>query len=184
MPPVATTNQRAIFRDIDDHVPLVDSLGKWRIVPDFRGETYWLADGTEINVTDLGVSIPRKALRSRPIPLQEAKDSKWAWIKSQRNQHEFGSFTWNNYVFDANQVSQSRIMLAVMGAQIAIASNQNWSVDWRLANNDIVTLTGLDMLSVAEAMGQNTKDAHEHANQLRELIDVATTNEAVGEITW
>ncbi|HET8685534.1 MAG TPA: DUF4376 domain-containing protein [Methanosarcina sp.] len=184
MPPVATTNQRAVFLDIDGNVPMLESDGKWKVIPDYRGETYWLSDGTEVPITDLGVTIPKKALRSKPISLQESKDTKWNEIKSQRDQHEFGCFTWNNYAFDANQVSQSRIMLAVMGAQIAIASNQNWSVDWRLADNTLITLSASDMLAVAEAMGQNTKDVHEHANQLRELIDAATTNDAVGEITW
>ncbi|HET8686126.1 MAG TPA: DUF4376 domain-containing protein [Methanosarcina sp.] len=183
-PPTVSTNQRAVFLTVDGLVPLNYKLGVWKVVPDYRGTTYWLPDGTEVNINELNVVPPKRSFNYRPISLKEAQDSKWNEIKRARSAQEFGTFDWNGHTFDADPTSQSRIMLAIMGAQMAIASGQNWSVDWRLSNNDLITLSATDMISVGEAMGANTTAAHEHANQLRTLIEDATTKEEVEAIVW
>lgn len=40
----------------------------WKIVSDFRGSKYWLEDGTEIVITELGKLVPKDALSEAPPP--------------------------------------------------------------------------------------------------------------------
>lgn len=46
----------------------VESLDDWTLLPDFRGQTYWLVDGSKHIVTEYGVTIPDGALASAPAP--------------------------------------------------------------------------------------------------------------------
>lgn len=183
-PPQVTTNQRAVFLDVDGKVDPYHKMCLWKIVPDYRGMSYWTQDGTYHTITELNVKPPRVRFQTKPFILQEAKDEKWTEIKRERAKHEFGTFEWNGFIFDADQTSQSRIVLAVMGAQLAISQQQEWSIEWRLADNSLVTIDSFEMIQVAEAMGANTANAHEHANQLRTLIDSATTKEEIEAIVW
>ena len=40
----------------------------WKIVSDFRGIKYWLADGTECIITELGKLVPKDVLSEAPPP--------------------------------------------------------------------------------------------------------------------
>jgi hypothetical protein len=44
---------------------------KWVLEDDFRGEKYWLADGTLIEINDIGVKVPNGALLTEPEPEPE-----------------------------------------------------------------------------------------------------------------
>lgn len=56
-PPAAAAAEAAVHRD-----------GAWALVPDHRGTTYWLADGSEHHITDLGAAPPPEALDAPPPP--------------------------------------------------------------------------------------------------------------------
>lgn len=180
-PPVVNTNERAIFLDVNDDVPSLESNGQWTIVPDFRGQTYWDEDGNEHIMVDLGFDIPKDCSLTKPEEsLESLKTKKLAEIKDARNAHEFGTFFWNGHEFDCNQVSQQRFVIATLGAQ----TNPSLNFDWRLANNDLITLSSADLISVVTAMGQNTEDAFNHFNALEALINIAPTKEDLENITW
>jgi len=73
-PPVAGENEKPVFDPATD---------KWIVAADFRGTTYYLADGTKIEVAELGIAVPENAIL---IPLA-AKYLKpyWngeAWIET------------------------------------------------------------------------------------------------------
>lgn len=56
----------------------------WHCVPDYRGKVYWLGDGTEIEITDLGEEPPEGALNEPPPPsaaelLQTERSGMYAW---------------------------------------------------------------------------------------------------------
>lgn len=40
----------------------------WIVIPDFRGQIYWLADGSRHVVSDVGVALPEGALDQEPPP--------------------------------------------------------------------------------------------------------------------
>jgi hypothetical protein len=46
------------------------SANDWRAVPDYRGHSYWLADGSFHTIDDIGVSPPADALDSPPPPVE------------------------------------------------------------------------------------------------------------------
>lgn len=58
-PPTMKANQAAVFDKAAD---------KWLLVADFRGQVYWLADGSEHRISTLGVTKPADALDTKPAP--------------------------------------------------------------------------------------------------------------------
>lgn len=114
--------------------------------------------------------------------LPAAKEMAWLEVKNWRSNVEFGPFTYNGYRFDGDSAAQRRINLAVMGAQAALIAGVSWSMDWTLADNSVVTLSAVDMVGVAQALGANIAAAHEEARLKRAEIENATTLEELETI--
>ena len=139
-------------------------------------------DISEIHLNSGGVTKrPKKPaefykwyLNTWVIDLDQLKDIKWNTVKSKRQQIEDGGFVWNNYTFDSNLTSQSRIQGA---CQLALMDTANFTIDWTLQNNLVLTLSGTDMLQVGIAMGQHINSTHIHARNLRTDIYACTTKE-------
>lgn len=106
----------------------------------------------------------------------------WAAVKAQRDAKEFGPFSWGALTFDGDAESKSRLSLAAMAAQAAIASGQSWVVDWTLADNSTVTLSAADVIGVVQAMGANITAAHQAARIKRAAIEAAQTIEELDAI--
>lgn len=47
---------------------------RWEVVPDFRGEKYWLVDGTGIEITRLNETVPNDTLSEPPAPPPPTKE--------------------------------------------------------------------------------------------------------------
>lgn len=185
VPPVVTTNQRAVFRDLDDKVPLIEALGRWKVIPDFRGQTYWLPDSSTHTITELGVSPPPDASFEVVRTIEQVRADHWKKLKKARDFAEFGVFAWNGHDFDADAISRSRLTLAFLGAQKAQATNDaTWRVDWRVYNNTTVSLSADDVVNVMLALGEHTLQVHEHSNQLWTLLEAADTKEEIEAIVW
>jgi hypothetical protein len=185
MPPVATTNQRAVFRDTSNNVPLNSKDGKWKIVTDLRGQSYWLPDRTGHIIQNIEEEFPKGYSLTEPNQsLDDLKKLKWSEIKLERDNFEFGSFIWNSHEFDSNQLAKQRIILAVLGAQIAIQNGATWSVDWTLKDNTQITLSASDIIQVGLAMGAHTEEAFTHASALKTLIESSKTKQELDNIVW
>jgi hypothetical protein len=117
-------------------------------------------------------------------PLETLKRKKWMEIKNYRNQTEFGTFTWNNHVFDGDQLSQQRIGQAVQQATLSKSLDIPYTQEWTLHDNTTVTLSADDMVAVALAMGEHINAAHDKSRALRDQLDLATTPEEVALINW
>ena len=117
-----------------------------------------------------------------PRTLDDFKADKWATVKAARDAREFGPFSWGALTFDGDAESKSRLSLAAMAAQAAIASGQVWEVDWTLADNSTVTLSSADVIGVVQAMGANITAAHQAARLKRAAIEAATTVEELDAI--
>ena len=105
--------------------------------------------------------------------LDEIKVQKWAEIKSQRDQLEFGGFEFEGNIYDSDQVSQGRIM----GATIA-------GVDqvWTLADNTTVSLTASQSQQLYAALQAHISSVHERGRIARHLIYEGETKEEVEAI--
>jgi type V secretory pathway adhesin AidA len=116
--------------------------------------------------------------------LETAKRKKWMEIKRERELFEFGSFTWNSNVFDADALSQQRVGQAAQQAMLFKSLNTPFSQSWTLKDNTDITLNGDQMIEVALAMGQHINLAHDRSRELRALLDAATTTEEVDLLHW
>ncbi|MDM1718029.1 DUF4376 domain-containing protein [Acinetobacter towneri] len=108
-----------------------------------------------------------------PRSLDEIKAQKWAEIKSQRDQLEFGGFEFEGNVYDSDQVSQGRIM----GAAVAGVEQT-----WTLANNTTVELTALQLQQLYAALQTHIAGVHERGRIARQLIFDAETKEQIEAI--
>ena len=106
-------------------------------------------------------------------PLQQVKDSKWEDLKAERDALEFGGFEFEGYTYDSDQVSQGRIM----GAMIA-------GVDqvWTLADNTTVTLSAMQLQQLYAALQAHIASVHERGRIARAAIESAVTKEEVEAI--
>jgi hypothetical protein len=114
------------------------------------------------------------------LDLSLAKDARWAQIKSDRFIDEFGSFKWNGYIFQCDEVSQRRIQGAV---QLAMMS-ENFTIDWTLLDNTVITLTAQEMIEVGQHLAAHVNACHVKSRQLRTQIDAAESIDAINLIEW
>lgn len=105
--------------------------------------------------------------------LLEIKEIKWAEIKKQRDQLEFGGFEYEGNVYDSDQVSQGRIMGAA-----AAGTDQTWT----LANNTTVELTASQLQQLYAALQAHVARTHERGRVARQLIYEAETKEHVESV--
>jgi hypothetical protein len=116
--------------------------------------------------------------------LEDHKTEKWTDIKNTRNSLEFGGFTWNNYEFDSDTISQTRIQGAVQLAQLAISNSSPFSIDWTLKNNSIVVLSAEEMIQVGLSLANHVTSIHEISRGLKQQIDSAINVEQLANINW
>lgn len=107
--------------------------------------------------------------------LDEIKTQKWDEIKSKRDAFEFGGFEFEGNIYDSDQVSQGRILGAVM-AQVDQV--------WTLANNTTVDLTASQLMQLYQALQMHVAVAHERGRIAREAIQAATTKDQVEAIVF
>lgn len=115
-----------------------------------------------------------------PRTLQDHRDEKWAQIKAARDAVEFGPFTWDASIFDADAESQQRISGAVQMASLSSA----FSIDWTLADNTVRALTATQVIALGIALAQHVGAAYATARALRDQINAAATIAAVEAIVW
>ena len=110
-----------------------------------------------------------------PRTIDVIKSQKWTEIKSKRDDFEFGIFEFEGNIYDSDQVSQARIMGAVM-AQVDQV--------WTLANNTTVDLTASQLMQLYQALQVHIASAHERGRIAREAIQAATTKEQIEAIVF
>ena len=106
--------------------------------------------------------------------LDEIKAQKWAEIKSQRDQLEFGGFAFEGDIYDSDQISQGRILGA---------ASAGLSQVWTLADNTTVNLTADQLVQIYQALQTHTASVHQRGIIAREVIMSATTKEDVESVT-
>lgn len=108
-----------------------------------------------------------------PRSLDEIKAQKWAEIKSQRDQIEFGGFEFEGNIYDSNQVSQGRIMGA---------SSSGIDQTWTLADNTAAELSASQLQQLYAALQAHIASVHERGRIARQLIFDAETREQVDSV--
>lgn len=109
-----------------------------------------------------------------PRTLDEIKTQKWAEIKQQRDQLEFGGFEFEGNIYDSDQVSQGRIMGAA-----AAGVDQTWT----LADNTTAELSASQLQQLYAALQAHIASVHERGRIAREKIENAQTIQEVEAVT-
>jgi hypothetical protein len=112
--------------------------------------------------------------------MYDFKREKWNEIKRARVDAETGGFECNGHMYDSDAVSQQRISGAV---QLALMGS-GFSIDWTTADNSVVTLDQVGMLSVGVALGAHVQTVFAKGQALRAAIESATTQAEVEAVTW
>lgn len=112
--------------------------------------------------------------------LSDQKETKWKIVKSSRDAEEFGTFEWNSFTFDCDEVSQRRIQGAV---QLA-ALDTSTVMDWTLADNTIQTFNATELQQIGQALGAHVNACHVKARGLRDQINAAESEAELGVISW
>ena len=110
-----------------------------------------------------------------PRTLDEIKAQKWAEIKSQRDQLEFGGFEFEGNIYDSDQVSQGRIM----GAASA-GVDQTWT----LKDNTTRLLTSDQLKQLYSTLLSHIASVHERGRIAREATYAASTKEEVEAVVF
>lgn len=108
------------------------------------------------------------------------KGQRWLAVKSFRGREEFGTFEWNGYVFDCDEVSQRRIQGAV---QLA-ALDTSTVMDWTLADNTVQTFNATELQQIGQALGAHVNACHVKARGLRDQINAAESEAELSVISW
>lgn len=116
------------------------------------------------------------------VDLAAARAQKKAEIKSQRAVHEFGGLSVAPHgTFDTDPESQRKINGSVTMATLLGAA---FTIDWRMADNSIVTLDHDGMIAVGLAVGQHVSACQDQKNILDAQIDAAETIEDIAAVQW
>ncbi len=114
------------------------------------------------------------------LDMDKAKSLAWAEIKRSRSQDEFGTFQWENYTFDCDEVSQRRLQGVVQLSAI----DSTLMLDWTLADNSVQLFGSAEYILIGQALALHVGQCHERARILRAEIDTATTLEGLEAIVW
>ncbi len=116
--------------------------------------------------------------------LTEEKIKKWDTIKSERDRLEQSGVPYLGKIIDSDMTSIQRIAIAVQAAQVAIAANVEFSLDWTCSDDTVLTMTASQVVAMSVALAQFSNDLHQIARGLREKIESATTKEELDLIVW
>ncbi len=113
-----------------------------------------------------------------------ARERRWSEIKLERDQREAGGFPYLGKVFDSDPRSVQRILGAVLAAQVAVTNDLDFSIDWTVADNSVVTLSADELIAMPAALAAYANHLHAVSRDLRVLIDAAETVEEVRGVQW
>lgn len=115
-----------------------------------------------------------------PRPIEMARAARVAAMRDARDAVLNSTFTWDGSTFDADQVSQTRLL----GAVVAALEPGFDPTLWRLADNSWRELTGTQLRAVYQALQQHVRASFTQFGQREAAINNAATVAAVDAVTW
>jgi hypothetical protein len=145
-------------------------------VPALRdGENYIVIDDLE---SDAELAL-RIGLGTRHT-LNTLRAELLAKVKAERGRREQPGFAYLGKVIESDPISVQRITVASQAAQIALANNQPFVVDWTCADNTALSLDAQGVIALPVALAQYGLALHSHAQALKSQINAAET---LGDLT-
>lgn len=164
-------------------VMVIDPAGNPQIVANLDGCAGWTvaADPLPADYFDRPYRIENGVL----VPdLAAARARQRAMINAGRDAAQDGGAETPSGRFDSASRSREFLNGAVVAAQIALAQGQPFSINWTLANNNVVTLDAPGIIAAGLAVAAHVDAMHSRARVLKSRIDAATTLAGIAAITW
>lgn len=95
-------------------------------------------------------------------------------VNSLRDVYEVKPFLYNDKLFDADHLSTQRIANTAISASLAISTNTPFNISWACADNTVMELDAVGMLSLQAALTQQVATIHYYARDLKEQVRTAT----------
>lgn len=132
---------------------------EWRIVPDYRGTVYWMADRSKHVIEDIGIYPPLDSFDAEPPKtLDELKEDKLRQIELDRDLAVTKNVSALGTEWQADLRSQSLLSSAVALS----AAGLPLPAVWRDVYNNDVPITSVDqLLAIAGTMAAQTQEAYQ-----------------------
>jgi len=105
-------------------------------------------------------------------------------INTLRDQKETEGFEFNGVMFDSDERSASRILVAATAATASILANQPFALTWRAKDNSLVELDAMGLLAMNGALAVHGNGLHDVANALKLEIDAAYSKAELDAVSW
>lgn len=112
--------------------------------------------------------------------LEEAKKTKTAALKAERDQKEVLPIEYNGNSFDYDDKARDRINAAIIALDMAGAEA---TLQWTTADNTNATVTAQDLRNIIAAVAMRSNILHEQYRTAKEAVNAAETKEEVEAIT-
>ncbi len=124
-------------------------------------------------------------IENPPEPsLEELKGIKHKEINAKRDLFEISGFEYLGSVFDTDEKSYLRIIGADNLAMKSVQANQEFSIEWTLADNSKKIMNAEEMLGLLPAFALYSDGLHKKANLLKVAVENASTKEELASIIW
>jgi predicted pyridoxine 5'-phosphate oxidase superfamily flavin-nucleotide-binding protein len=107
-----------------------------------------------------------------------ARDEKLASLAAVRWLRETGGMIFNGHVVATDTTSQTKIIGAVVGAQL----DPTASIKWKMADGEFVTLDATAIVALGVAMRGHVQACFDNEARLRALIEAAADADAIDAI--
>lgn len=144
----------------------------WQRVPDRRGESYWLPDGSHHVISEIGEVLPEDALTELPPPTLEAlREQRRADINAWRDQQEMSGIVFEHAGRRWDGGLRVRSRLSPVVSLLGLPEGFFWT---DADNNDVpVTQTELVALNAAHeaAITAQGFSIHAHQREMKQAIE-------------
>ena len=114
------------------------------------------------------VSIPEEQIQAT---LQQKKNELCQRVTTMRDDLETQGFMFNGKLIESDSRSVQRINTVVQAAQVAIAMNTPFQIEWACADNSSVTLYASDILGLPVQLALHANSLHQKAKLLKSNIN-------------
>lgn len=166
------------FETEKEKIEEIDRCRKEALASGYKGELK-IVEATEeeqelysTNEYVLDQSTGKPVLRPPYVPtIRELAETKWREIKTARDTAEQSGCPYMGKVIDSDQTSVQRISIAVQAAQAAIASEEDFFIEWTMQDNSVVRMNAEQVIGMSAALALYSNKLHEQARGIRAQID-------------
>lgn len=136
-----------------------------------------------VKVENIPVMFREKAtqLQGTEELLEYVRNKQWEEIKKDRDNAETSGLPFKDKVLDYDMRSAFKLDIAM---ETAKQVGENFSIDWTMQDNTVMTLTYADLLSIPLIAANYSNELHKKARQYRDKIYNLTDIKEITGVKW